>query len=155
MGKRNTFNGYIRLRGVGSRLKSLDGPAPVPVKCEKKFAVADASQAAGTLAGLVLPKGAIVTGIQSITNVTGGTTPTINIGVNFRGSAPDDGDGLVANLDVAANAVVDVTNGGVLFGVVWPEDGEITVGAGTGTPGTGGVDLIIEYTFDDDGAVND
>lgn len=153
MGKRNTFTGLLRVQGVGDRAGRRQ-TTPVPLSAAKKIAVADASQADTTLSGLALPAGAIVTRISMIDGVTGGASPTINIGLNFKGTETDDPDGLVANLAVAGgNSVVDVSNGGALFGEALLEDADVTVGAGTGTAGAGGVDLIIEYTFDDDGNI--
>lgn len=151
MGKRNTFTGYVRAQGDGGRRDEI---TPVPLAASKKISVADASQAAGTATDLKLPKGAIVTRISLISGVTGGTSPTVNIGVNFAGGETDDPDGLAANIAADASSVIDVSNGGALFGEALAERGTVTVGTGTGTSGTGGVDLIVEYTFDDDGVVN-
>jgi len=154
MGKRSTFTGLIRVQGVGDRAGRRQ-TTPVPLSAAKKVAVADASQAAGTIEGLALPQGAIVTRISMIEGVTGGTAPTINIGLNFKGSETDDPDALAVNLPVTANQVVDVAaaTAGALFGTALLEDADLTVGTGTGTSGTGGVDLIVEYTFDDDGNI--
>lgn len=151
MGKRNTYTGYIRAHGSGDRAprdQISAGVLPVVLA----VSVADASQAATTLVGKALPAGAIVLGIRCKTGVTGGTTPTINVGLNFRGTETDDPDGLALNLPVTADAECDFEqNPGALLGTALLEDADITCGTGTGTAGTGGVTLYITYTFEDDG----
>lgn len=153
MGKRSTFNGYLRCRGASDARGGIQPSIGVLTAASKKIAVADASQADANV-GFILPAGAIVTRISLISGVTGGVSPTVNLGLDFLGTETDDPDGLAANFSVSASGVVDVASGGALFATPLAEDANVTLGAGTGTAGTGGVDLIIEYSFDDDGVVN-
>jgi hypothetical protein len=106
------------------------------------------------LTGKFLPVGAIPLRVSVIGGGTGGTTPILDVGLELL--TPDD-DGLANGLTFDATDVADVvTKAGVLLGTVLTEQAEITYGDdGVGTNNTGGtVDLIIEYTFDDDGVVN-
>jgi hypothetical protein len=114
----------------------------------------DATADAGTLTGKFLPVGAIPLSVTVIGGGTGGTTPILDVGLEL--AVPDD-DGLANGLTYDATDKADViTKAGVLLGTILTEQAEITYGDdGVGTNNTGGtVDLLIEYTFDDDGVVN-
>jgi hypothetical protein len=150
MGKRSTFEGYLRAHG--GRPRDVVPPAVVPVIL--RIAGLDATVDAGTLTGKFLPVGAIPLRVSVIGGGTGGTTPILDVGLELL--TPDD-DGLANGLTFNGTDVADVvTKAGVLLGTVLTEQAEITYGDdGVGTNNTGGtVDLIIEYTFDDDGVVN-
>jgi hypothetical protein len=114
----------------------------------------DATADAGTLTGKFLPVGAIPLSVTVIGGGTGGTAPILDVGLEL--AVPDD-DGLANGLTYDATDKADViTKAGVLLGTILTEQAEITYGDdGVGTNNTGGtVDLLIEYTFDDDGVVN-
>ena len=150
MGKRSTFEGY--LRSHGGRPRDVVPPAVVPVIL--RIAGLDATADAGTGTGKFLPVGAIPLSVTVIGGGTGGTSPILDVGLEL--DTPDD-DGLANGLTYDATDKADViTKAGVLLGTVLTEQKEITYGDdGVGTNNTGGtVDLLIEYTFDDDGVVN-
>jgi len=150
MGKRNTFEGYIRQHG--GRPRSTVAASVVPSIL--RIAALDATVDAGTGTGKFLPAGAIPLRVSVIGGGTGGTAPILDVGLELL--TPDD-DGLANGLTYDATDVADVvTKAGALLGTVLAETAEITYGDdGVGTNNTGGtVDLIIEYTFDDDGVIN-
>jgi len=62
MGKRNTFEGYIRAHG--GRPRDVVPPAVVPVVLAIRGLAATAD--AGTLTGKYIPVGAIVLGVTSV-----------------------------------------------------------------------------------------
>lgn len=154
MGKRNTFEGYLRAHG--GRPRSIVSAAVIPVVLA--ITGLDATAAAnGTLTGKFLPKGAIPLSVTVKSNgATGGTTPQFDVGLEL--STPDD-DGLANGANTDADDVVDVANAfaGALLGTELAETAEVTYGDDTtGTePTAGTIDLFISYTFADDGVVND
>mgnify|MGYP001822334623 CR=1 FL=1 len=152
MGKRSTFAGYVRQRGATSASSSkLTGPSPGVVPHFVTVDVADASVADTTGTGVYLPAGCIVIGpAQFDGNVTGGTAPTVNLGTAA------DPDGYLANQSATANAQVAYGSLGALAdGEPLAADTELTAGAGTGTPGTGGVVIRLQVLMTDDGLIND
>lgn len=153
MGKRNTFEGYLRAHG--GRPRDVLPPAVVPVVL--RIAGLDATlPGLGILTGKFLPVGAIVLGVAVKGNGTGGTTPLLDVGLE-HGTPVDNA--LVDGVAVDADSNTEVGAGataGAQLGVVQTEQSEITVSDGGGTNATGGTfDLLITYTFDDDGVVND
>lgn len=157
MGKRNTFEGYLRAHG--GRPRSVVSPGVLTAMLIVRGL--DATVDAGTVTGLFLPAGAIVTKVtaEESTAASGGTAPKLDIGINFIGSTTDDPDGLVANVAFDASSITRLTDAlaGVLLGQPLAGAGEVTYGDdGVGTNNTAGAfDLYIEYTFEDDGVVND
>lgn len=150
MGKRSTTAGYWRAHGDSTRTAR---PAVVPVMVQ--ISDLDATADAGTLTGVFLPAGAIPLEVIVLGGGTGGTTPILDVGL--EADTPDD-DGLANGLTYDATDKADViTKAGVLLGTVLPRATEVTYGDdGAGTNNTGGtVDILIKYTFDDDGKVND
>jgi hypothetical protein len=152
MGKRNTFEGYLRTHG--GRPRDVVQPAVVP--CVLAITGIDATlAAAGILTGKTLPIGAIVLGVAVKGNGTGGTGPLLDVGLE-HGTPVDNA--LVDGVAVDADSNTEIGAGataGAQLGVVQTEQSEITVSDGGGTNATGGTfDLFITYTFDDDGVVN-
>lgn len=149
MGRRSTFEGYLRSHGGRNR---NDVPAAV-VPVVLRIAGLDATVDAGTGTGKFLPLGAIPLTVTVIGGGTGGTAPILDVGLAL---AVPDVDGLANGLTYDATDRADVvTKAGVLLGTVLAEQAEITYGDdGVGVNNTGGtVDLLIEYTFDDDGSI--
>lgn len=150
MGKRSTTAGYWRAHGDSTRVSP---PAVMPVMMQIKDL--DATADAGTLTGAFLPAGAIPLGVHVLGGGTGGTSPILDVGL--EAAVPDD-DGLANGLTYDATDMADVvTKAGALLGIALTVATEVTYGDdGVGTNNTGGtVDLLISYTFDDDGKVND
>lgn len=150
MGKRSTTAGYWRAHGDSTRVSR---PAVMPVMMQ--ISDLDATVDAGTLTGVVIPAGAIPLAVHVLGGGTGGTSPILDVGL--EADTPDD-DGLANGLTYDATDMADVvTKAGALLGTVLPRATEVTYGDdGVGTNNTGGtVDLLITYTFDDDGKVND
>lgn len=154
MGKRSTIVGYWRARGgteaSGSR---IPGPAPAVVPVTLQLKDLDATVDAGTLTGVFLPINAIPLAVHVLGGGTGGTAPILDVGLEL--SSPDD-DGLANGLTYDATDMADViTKAGVLLGTILTEQAEVTYGDdGVGTNNTGGtVDILITYTFDDDGSL--
>jgi hypothetical protein len=113
----------------------------------------DATVDAGTLTGVFLPINAIPLAVHVLGGGTGGTAPILDVGLEL--SSPDD-DGLANGLTYDATDMADViTKAGVLLGTILTEQAEVTYGDdGVGTNNTGGtVDILITYTFDDDGSL--
>jgi len=153
MGKRSTIKGYWRQ--VGSQKSTVAiGVVPCVLVIEGLAATADA----GTGTGKSLPLGAIPLSVSVLetTTISGGTAPILDIGLER--ATPDD-NGLCDGLDYEAssNTQIGDTLAGVLLGVAMTEEAEVNYGDdGVGTNNTAGViSIIITYTFDDDGKVND
>lgn len=154
MGKRSTYEGYLRVHG--GKPRSTVAAAVIPAVL--RIAGLDATVDAGTGTGKYLPAGAIVLSVAIVESVTasGGTTPILDVGL---ASSTPDPDGIVNGAPYDASSLVQFTDAtaGVLIGAVNAETAEITYGDdGAGVNNTAGeIDLIITYTFDDDGVVND
>lgn len=157
MGKRSTFEGYLRTHG--GRPRDVVSVSPVP--CVAIVRGLDATADAGTLTGLVLPAGATVLKIIAEESVaaSGGTTPILDIGVDYIGTTVDDPNGLCDGLAYDASSKTEVTDAlaGVLMGQPLVSNARVTYGDdGVGVNNTAGeFDLYITYTFDDDGVIND
>ena len=153
MGKRNTFEGYLRAHG--GRPRDTVPAAVVPVVLAIKGL--DALLAgAGISTGKYMPVGAVVLSVAIKGAGTGGTTPLVDVGLE-HGTPVDDA--LVNGVAVDADTFTGIGTASVAgaeLGVVQTEQSLITVSDGGGTNATGGTfDLYITYTFDDDGVVND
>ena len=154
MGKRNTFEGYLRAHGGRPRDVVSAGVVPVVLAIRGLDATLDA----GTLTGKFIPKGAIPLSVDVKESVTasGGTAPKLDVGLEL--STPDD-DGLVSNAVYDADSRTEIAgaSAGVLLGTELAETAEVTYGDdGVGTNNTAGeIDIFITYTFEDDGVVND
>lgn len=158
MGKRTTFAGYVRARGATATSSGkLTGPSPGVMKITQAVPV-DPTAADGTGTGRYLPAGAVILAIDIVSGHTGGTAPTLNIGID-DGVTPDT-DALivaaVATTDYALN-FTSATFPGATFaaGAALATDVEVTAGTAGGTPGTGTSIAYITYTFNDDGVIND
>lgn len=126
----STLVGYWRQRGT-----PRSTPAVLPAVLQVTF---DASQAA-TGTGVILPKGAIITGAQTL--VGGGVAGTALVGTEA------DGGGFATELDVAAFGAVDTA--GALVGSLLEEDTEVFAGVGAvaapaETMVTVGISLIMQ-----------
>lgn len=142
---RNTFSGYLRQHG--SRRKG-DGSAatPAPLLAALTFEFSPITGfGTGNATGKVLPKGArVLETIVKGAGVTGGTSPTFNVG--FVGALT----ALVANQSTANPAARVLAANAPLA-----DDSEIVVGLGTGTAATAGtITATVVYVMDDDGALN-
>lgn len=152
MGKRNTFEGYIRTHG--GRPRDVVPAAVVPVTLH--ISGIDATLAgAGILTGYTLPVGAIVLGVDVIGGGTGGTAALLDVGLE-HGTPVDNA--LLDGANVTgtnSNTRLGDATAGTQLGIAQTEQSEITVSDGGGVNNTGGtIDLFITYTFDDDGVVN-
>lgn len=152
MGKRSTTAGYWRAHGDSARVAA---PAVVPVVLA--ITGVDATLAgAGLLTGKFMPIGAIPLRVDVVGGGTGGTTPLLDVGLEF--ATPNDValvDGVAADGD-SSTGIGGGATAGAQLGVALTERAEVTVSDGGGTNATGGtIDIFITYTFDDDGVVND
>lgn len=141
---RNTFAGYFRQHGSG-RKKNGATPAVVPSAVTFSFSPITGF-GTGNATGKTLPKGArVLETIVAGAGVTGGTSPTFNIG--YVGALTE----LVAN-QTTANAAARV----LAAKAPLTEEKEIVVGLGTGTAATAGtITATVLYVMDDDGSLND
>lgn len=145
MGKRSTFAGYIRQRGMANPSGNGKG-TPGTFKCYVTVSFDSAQAVAGT--GVYLPAGAIVYGVTAVaSDVTGGTAPTVDIQL-----AGGTAGGLLDNADATATAAESTS--GADFLTALTADTEIEAGAGTGTPGTGTYTALVSYLIADDGVIN-
>lgn len=155
MGKRSTFHGYLRQRGAPNPASSSSAPSVGVIPSVLRIAGVSALLAsAGILTGKFLPKGAIPLSVDIVGEGTGGTDPLLDVGLEL-GTPQDAGlvDGAV--VDGNSRVVLGSATAGALLGTVLTETAEVTVSDGGGTNATGGTfDLLITYTFDDDGVIN-
>jgi len=142
MGTRSTITGYWRQRGnSGNSTRTGPTPAVLLASVEVTF---DPSVAAGTLTGVVLPKGAVPS-FAKITNAggTGAAGRTVDVGVVGTNDA------LINEGDADTASAAIVTNGTALDSAL-AADTEIVAGAGA-APATGGtVTARIFYYLNDD-----
>jgi hypothetical protein len=136
---RNTTFGFWRQRGTKGGT-----PAVVPSAVTFSFSPITGFST-GNATGVVLPAGArVIETIVAGVGVTGGTSPTFNIG--FLGALTE----LVANQSTA-NAAARI----LVADAPLTEDKEILVGLGTGTAATAGtITATVIYVMDDDGSAN-
>jgi hypothetical protein len=145
---RNTFRGYFRQHGFGRKGDGANpGSTPAVVPSAVTFSFSPITGfGTGNSTGIVLPKGArVIETIVAGVGVTGGTSPTFNIG--FSGALSE----LAAN-QTTANAAARL----LVADAPLTENKEILVGLGTGTAATAGtITATVIYVMDDDGALND
>jgi len=139
---RNTTYGFWRQRGAAKAT-----PAVVPSTVTFSFSPITGF-ATGNATGVVLPKGArVLETIVSGEGVTGGTSPTFNIGYAGTLSA------FVANQSTANAAARVLTP--VAAKAPLSQNREVLVGLGTGTAATAGtITATIVFVMDDDGSSN-
>jgi hypothetical protein len=93
--------------------------------------------------GYVLPAGSIVLAATAIGSATGGTAPTMDVGL--AGTT----DGFVNEADADAGTAV-VGTGSLLFGTALTADTEVWAGEGVETSATGGTAVVfLEYIIED------
>lgn len=133
----STFSGPLR---VGPKTTSAG-----VVKLALQISVDPTAAAAAT--GSILPKGAVITGITSLGGATGGTNPTIDVGI----SGATDSIANELDADTAGTA-------GTLGATGWTEltaDTPIWAGVGASAATGGTTTFIIEYYIaDPKGGVN-
>ncbi len=145
MGKRSTFAGYIRQRGMGNPSGNGKG-TPGTFKTFVSAAI-DPTAVLGPT-GVYLPAGALPLGVTTLGGATGGVSPTID--VSLAGGAAG---GLANELPADAAAAAEVQTGAEL-GAVLTADTEIEAGVGA-SPATGGITgFLVSYIIVDDGAIN-
>ena len=126
-----------------------------------QFYVPDLTAAAGTNVltasvanggvPVILPANAVITSINISMTVTGGTTPTMNMGVTGYASGTKTNSGILANYPSATGKTIanwtTATAGSLLTTnpVSTTEQVYITAGTGTGTAGTGTATGYIHY----------
>lgn len=145
MGKRTTFAGYIRQRGMGNPSGNGKG-TPATFKAHVTVTFDSTQVLAGT--GVYLPAGAIPVGVTGLGGATGGTAPTVDL--SLAGGAA----GGLTNDMAADAATAEVTTGAELLAAL-TADTEIEAGVGGGVAGTGDFTAIVSYLIADDGKVND
>ena len=109
---------------------------------------------------VVLPKNAIITGIQYNPDATGGTNPTIDMGFTDFDGGTDfvDVDGLLNEADADAGGVVTIWGGDTYAGAALGDIGnpsteliKIVGGQGSSAATGGTITGIIQYFVKDDG----
>lgn len=145
MGKRSTFAGYIRQRGMASPSGNGKG-TPGTFKTFVAVAFDPTAAAAGT--GVYLPAGAIPLGVTTLGGATGGVTPTVDVQLAGGTAA-----GLANELDADTASAVEVQTGADL-GVALTADTEIEAGVGASAATGGTTTVLVSYIIADDGVIN-
>ena len=145
MGKRSTFAGYIRQRGMANPSGNGKG-TPGTFKTFVTVAFDPTAAAAGT--GVYLPAGAIPLGVTTLGGATGGTTPTVDLQLACGTAA-----GLANELDADTASAVEVQTGADL-GVALTADTEIEAGVGASAATGGTTTALVSYIIVDDGVIN-
>ena len=133
---RSSLVGYWRQYG------STKKATPAVYKAVLQFTMDPTAASAGI--GSFLPKGAIPVAVQNINGgATGGTSPTIDIGVSGTANGFAD--------ELAADAVSGEVVGGALLGVELLVDTEVFTGVGASAATGGSVLAAVLYIMADDG----
>jgi len=143
MGKRSTFAGYIRQRGMGNPSGNGKGtPGTFKTYVSATFLVSQTM--AGT--GVYLPAGAIPLGV-TVAALSGGATDTVD--VQLAGGTAS---GLVNELVTGVASPTEIQTGADL-GVALTADTEIEAGVGL-VAGTLNATILVSYIIADDGVIN-
>jgi hypothetical protein len=145
MGKRTTFAGYIRQRGMGNPSGNGKG-SPATFKAHVTVTFDPTQVLAGT--GVYLPAGAIPVGVTGLGGGTGGASPTVDL--SLAGGAAG---GLVNELAADAATAEVVTGAELLAALTADTEIEAGVGASAATGGT--FTALVSYLIADDGKIND
>lgn len=133
---KSTITGYWRFYGGNKNAT----PAVLNAALKLSF---DPTQATAAT-GVILPKGAIPLAVRGMSGSTGGTNPTIDVGISGNG------DGFADNL--VSDAVTGETVTGVLLGIELTVDTEIFAGVGASAATGGTTTVIVQYIMADDGS---
>ena len=134
---RTSFTGYLRQYGAGK-----NGGTPAVLTANLPVSFDPTAVSTGTQ--VYLPQGAVPIGVRSLGGATGGTSPTVDIGI------VGDPDGLANEL--AADAVTGETVTGALIGVPLTSPiNEIFAGVGASAATGGTTTVVVSYIMADDG----
>lgn len=132
---RSTIRGFWRQRGT-------DTATPSVALQYLQFSLDPTQASAAT--GMILPRGAIVVGVQNLNGgATGGTNPVVDIGTEA------DNDGFVDGLD--ADGITSPITTGALLGSALTADTEIYAGVGAAAATGGTVLVAVTFIMEDDG----
>jgi len=137
----NTTKAVLRSKG-GSSVAT-----PAPTVLSLKVTVDPTASSAGT--GKYLPANAVPINVLGAGGSTGGTNPTIDVGVS------GDGDAFANELvSDAFSDAVQATTGGASLGVKLTADTEIYAGVGASAATGGTTTFYVMFIMDDDGVTN-
>jgi hypothetical protein len=148
---KTTFQGILRSHGGDNTKTAYAGSAVLAATFHIPKSAADTSS-------VILPAGAIVTGLQVTAAATGGTNPTFDLGwIGVSDATALDVDGLVAEGDADVGASVfnyATATAGNDLGVPMSTTQMVQITGGVGaSAATGGtITGIITYHVQDDGA---
>ena len=166
MSTRTTHNG--KLRSLGGRRRSDVAPG---VTLMTMFVSGDPTAVAGTDAAnarigqsatsgplAILPKGALPLRIYPRGGATGGSTPTVDVGLTINGTNDPDGVRNELDADSINNSGVDcigaqMTTSTHQFGITHDSQITVSVGASAATGGT--TSFVLVYALYDDGTAGE
>lgn len=163
MANKTTFTGFVRSNGGDQDRVTYAGSIPMVAQFYVSNAAASTAnvQVSSTDTGaVVLPEGAIVDTVLTVGAATGGSSPTIDLGIADYdgGSTITDTDGLGDNFRSDTNARQDVASGqaGTLVAnqTKLTEKAVVTATVGTSAPTGGTISGVIYYHIQDDGKIS-
>jgi hypothetical protein len=160
MANKTTFTGFVRSNGGDQDRITYAGSIPMVAQFYVANAAAsttDVQISSTNTDPVILPEGAIVDMVLTVGAATGGSSPTIDLGVVDYDGGTDivDTDGLGDNFRSDINARQDVASGqaGTLVAnqTKLTERAKVTATVGTSAPTGGTLSGVIYYHIQDDG----
>ena len=163
MANKTTFTGFVRSNGGDQDRVTYAGSVPMVAQFYVANAVAttaDVQISSTNTNPVILPEGAIVDFVLSAGGATGGSSPTIDLGVVDYDGGTDvvDTDGLANEMRSDIGARIDTSSGqaGALVTgqTKFTEKVKVTATVGDSAPTGGTVSGVIYYHIQDDGTIS-